>query len=114
MNLLGAIKFADELRPNDVSAEEKAKWCMELDGEYANTMGVEPQSNPFPLDTELLMPYPYDDAYAWYICAKVDLALAETDKYAVDMAVAESAIKRGKAWWGRNHMKDKSYNWRIS
>ena len=113
MNLLKAISTADVMRPNDVPDEHKAAWIFSLEGDFAEMMGVEPPANTFPDDTTLLIPYPYDDLYASYLCAMIDHENEETDLYMNDMTVANNAIARAKAWYRRHNRYVQKTNWRT-
>lgn len=105
MTLLKAIARADSVRPNALDQELKADWVMELEAEIAECMDVELPENTFPKDMELLMPFPHDNIYYLYLCAKIDLTMEDTQSYVNDQVVADSAIKGAKSWWRRGHEK---------
>lgn len=105
MTLLKAIARADSVRPNALDQELKADWVMELEAEVAECMDVEFPETTFPKDMDLLMPFPYDNIYYLYLCAKIDLTMEDTQSYVNDQVVADSAIKGAKSWWRRGHEK---------
>lgn len=105
MTLLKAIARADSVRPNALDQELKADWVMELEAEIAECMDVELPENTFPKDMELLMPFPHDNIYYLYLCAKIDLTMEDTESYVNDQVVADSAIVDAKSWWRRHNMK---------
>lgn len=105
MTLLKAIARADSVRPNALDQELKADWVMELEAEIAECMDVELPENTFPKDMELLMPYPHDNIYYLYLCAKIDLTMEDTQSYVNDQVVADSAIVDAKSWWRRHNIK---------
>lgn len=120
MKLLTAIKEADELRPNKAPQETKAKWLMQLEGEFAEMMHEEMQAIPEGIsddsigDTELLMPYPHDQVYVSFLCAKIDLFVNHDEElYAVDKDCAEKDISEAKAWYRRNNRPDVSGSWKV-
>lgn len=105
-----AIKRADLLRPNVIPLYQKIAWLEELEGEFAECMETEP---PVPTDMdsydkendteELLMPFPKEEVYELFLCAKIDNAHEETELYTNDMLVANQAISEAKRWWRRNN-----------
>lgn len=110
MTLLTAIEKANALRPNAFEDDMKADWIMGIEAEIAEMMfkdrpdrEYEEPENTYPADTELLMPYPHDGFYVPYLCAMIDEANEESDLYADDMAVYNSARQDACAWWNRNH-----------
>ena len=105
MTLLKAIARADSVRPNALDQELKADWVMELEAEIAECMDVELPETTFPKDMELLMPFPHDNIYYLYLCAKIDLTMEDTQSYVNDQVVADSAIVDAKSWWRRSHQK---------
>ncbi len=113
MKLLQAIGQADELRPNDIPQGQKAQWLFTLEGEFAEMMGTTAPENCFPEDKELLLPYPYDDAYELYLAAMIDNANQETTLYANDMAMANSAIERARSYYIRQNRPERHGDWRL-
>lgn len=50
---------------------------------------------------ELLVPVPFDALYPHYLCAKLDAALGETERYAGEQARYNSILAELSAWlWG--------------
>lgn len=120
MTILTALDEANKLRPNDAHDDIKVSQLMQgLEGEVAELFGLTPPEYTYdptdedPDDMELLMPYPYDDIYRWYLCAQIDLANEETALYENDMAVFNAAWARARAWVRRQNRPDKSRNWRV-
>ena len=114
MQLLDALDSANKLRPNDAHDDIKAQQLFAgLEGEVAEMMGVDAPENTYPTDTELLMPFPYDDIYIWYLCAQIDLANEETQLYENDMTIFNEAWARAQAWYRRNNRSKLKKNWRT-
>jgi hypothetical protein len=113
MTVKEVICNADELRPNALEEEIKYGWVWTLDGDVANLMKREHQKNPFPQDTELLMPHPYDEIYIFYLMAMIDTANRDSTLYANDSVMFNSAYGEAKAWWRRNNKPAKNGNWRV-
>ena len=105
MTLLKAIARADSVRPNALDNDLKADWVMELEAEIAELMDVDLPDNTYPKDMDLLMPYPHNNIYYLYLCAKIDFAIEDTQTYMNDMAVANQAIDEAKKWWHRHNLK---------
>jgi hypothetical protein len=62
---------------------------------------------------QLLAPEPYDDYYPHYLCAQMDVALGETERYANEMQLANTA-QQGFAVWCRQHYLPKmATKWRY-
>ena len=118
MQLLDVLDKAMKARPNAID-----RWILVeklfqgLEGDVADMIGMDPpeytwdESNPE--DRELLMPYPYDDIYHWYLLAIIDDMNEETQLYENDMAVFNSAWARAQAWYRRNTHKLDKRNWRV-
>lgn len=111
------IAAADAMRPNAIDEEQKARWLYACDADIAETMRCPMPPFVWPLegeDAELLMPYPHDDCYLPYLCAKIDDYNQDTDLYANDRATATAALSDARAWWRRHHMPWPSRYWRLS
>ena len=91
MTIREALETVDRLKPNQYGSEDKLRWLSELDGVVYREIlqlyapqppvfaGYAPQTD---LDgTELLIGWPYDEIYRWYLEMKIDDANGETAKY---------------------------------
>ena len=91
MTLIEAINRADNLTVNGYSQSEKIAWLSELDGRIKESVidkheGGEAvewvgYNDDTPLDTELLIPKPYDSAYIDWIISKIEYANGEIVRY---------------------------------
>ena len=85
------IALADRLRPNQYTTADKLRWLSELDGAVYREIltqhemdvpafaGYTPEAD---LDgTVLLIAWPYDEIYRWYLEMKIDDANGEMTKY---------------------------------
>lgn len=116
MKLLEAIYNADNIRPNAIPNERKAAWIYELEGDFAEMMGVPVPVNSFneaPDDVELLMPYPKDRCYELYVAAMIDHENQDMKLYNKDITLANAARDDACAWWRRNHRPDSAGNWKV-
>lgn len=113
MTVYEALESANIMRPNAVNQTLLAEFLMKgLEGDVAEMMGLEPPINQYPSDMELLMPHPYNNIYALYLAAQIDLLNEETILYENDMAVFNKEWDRAQAWWRRNNRK-RSGNWKV-
>ena len=107
MTISEAIQKADELRPNPISAETKTGWLNELNAQVSEYLGVDmPPALSTNSGTQLLMPYPYDSIYTYYLCAMIDNAQEEFPLFNNDMMLYNSAIHEALAWWRRHHKNE--------
>ena len=104
MTILEAILFADSLKPNAFTHEQKLVWLNGLEGRLLNLVHCVPldQLQPYLLpddeNTVLLVPAPYSDVYWKWLCAMIDYANGEYDKYAASQLVANSAYLEYAKW----------------
>lgn len=54
--------------------------------------------------TELLVGFPYDEIYTWWLASKVDWQNQEFDKYNNDRTLFNNAYDTYSDWYTRNHM----------
>ena len=118
MNLIKVLDMANKTRPNAAHDDIKVKLLFQqLEGDVAEMFEMDPPEYEYdpsdPVDIELLMPYPFDDIYLWFLCAQIDLMNEETALYADDMAMFNSAWARAQAWFRRNNRAVRKNNWRV-
>lgn len=115
MKLREAMERVDEIRPNMTAPELKIAALSELDGLVWREIihrhefdGEEPEmpaydGNTDP-DTVLLVPFPYDNIYTYWLMAKIDEQTLELDKYNNDRIMFNAAWESFSDWWTRSHM----------
>ena len=120
MTLLTALDMANKVRPNAAHDDIKIKLLFQqLEGNVAEMAGLDPPGEAYeydaadPDDVELLMPFPYDDIYLWFLCAQIDLMNEETALYEDDMAMFNFSWQRAQAWFRRNKKTLRKNNWRV-
>lgn len=132
MKLLDAIGMADRLKPNAFSLEEKLAWINELEGNLLTLVHgkakkkkaqteMKPQEGrglnytlPDDGERELLVPAPWDSLYWKWLCAMIDYANGEYDKYAASQIVANAAYADYAKWYVRTHPYQKSaWRWAM-
>ena len=88
MTIAQAIAHFDALTPNQLPVPVKVRWLSQLDGllvqEQLAPEGVGDFSGynaDTDISTELLVEYPHEEIYRWYLEMKTWDALGETAKY---------------------------------
>jgi hypothetical protein len=101
MTVREAIERANTLRKNHpIEDETLQRWLRQADGHIRRSVielsdtaedenatynekgaDVADWDGRMDDDVELLLPEPYDGAYVHWLCAQIDLALGETDRY---------------------------------
>ena len=115
MKLQQAIDRVDEVRPNMMSRDLKIDFLSELDGliwqEIVNKHeydGEMPEMPAYDEDTDpgtaLLVPFPYDNIYLYWLMAKIDEQTLEAEKYANDRQMFNASYESYSDWYTRNHM----------
>jgi hypothetical protein len=123
MTVREAIEKADALRKNHpLEDETMQQWLRQADGYIRrdviarSEMGEEEEyeyaekgadmadwDEGVDDDTELLLPEPYDGAYVHWLCAKIDLALGETDRYTNEAQQYNNDLQQFAAQMRRTH-----------
>lgn len=122
-----ALERAEELRPGcRVEERTRQRWLCEEDGmlrilffarggeEWAG-FGADlawPEEGGLPDDVILLVPAPFDALYPHFLCAKLDAALGENDRYAGEQAQYNSILAEFAAWLRRRKLPPKGAQWR--
>lgn len=114
MTIIEAINRADSVKPNAYSQSEKVRWLSTLDGTVKNEIidtheGAEEiifsgYNEETPLNTELLIPAPYDDVYIRYLEMQIDYANGEYGKYNNSAAAYNTAFSAFEKYYNREHM----------
>lgn len=103
MDYRTVISLADSARPNAITDSVKFSYLHELETSIAEMMQVEAPLNPFPGDTDLLLPAPYDNVYKLYLMAMCDFELQDTELYEADFYMFNTKYKDAMAAWRRKH-----------
>ena len=113
-----AIAQARALRPGRGGAEDRMKEGLRgQDGEIRARM-IEPgavegyetagadllwEEGGLADSAELLAPFPFDGMYPHYLCAMMDAALGENERYAGAMARCNAVLGEFAVWLRQNH-----------
>lgn len=120
MTIIEAINRIDSLKPNNYTQEDKVRWLSNLDGvikkeiidthEGSENVTFTGYESDTPLETALLVPFPYDDIYLKWLEAQIDYANGETARYTNSMIMYNTAYSAFERYYNRTHMpKGKSF-----
>lgn len=127
MTVEQALARARELRPGcKISDETCRRWLCEEDAllrqqlfeksgadEYAAAGADLAWSvEALPDDTVLLVPVPFDALYPHVLCARIDAALGETDRYAGEQARCSGLLSELAVWLRQKHPPRCRAQWR--
>ena len=114
MTIHEAVEMVDRLKPNQYDQEQKVKWLSKLDGMiFREVISTHADSTvdefkgydeAFP-DTEMLVPYPYDeDVYNYFLQMQIDKENGEMAKYNQSATLYNNAYKIFCDWYNRTHL----------
>ena len=127
MTVEQALARARELRPGcKISDETCRRWLCEEDAllrqqlfeksgadEYAAAgADLAWSGEALPDDTVLLAPVPFDALYPHVLCARIDAALGETDRYAGEQARCSGLLSELAVWLRQKHPPRCRAQWR--
>lgn len=127
MTVEQALARARELRPGcKISDETCRRWLCEEDAllrqqlfekngadEYAAAgADLAWSGEALPDDTVLLVPVPFDALYPYVLCARIDAALGETDRYAGEQAQCSGLLSELAVWLRQKHPPRCRAQWR--
>ena len=114
MTLAEAISLVDKLKPNQYAESFKINWLSKLDGMIFREVLLTHADCPIESfegydidsqDTELLVPYPYDqDIYNYFLQAQIDKENGETAKYNQSITLYNNAFLTFQNWYNRTHL----------
>ena len=115
MTIQGALDFADRMKPNSMTKEEKLFFLNEIEGKvhveiimkHVHTQAEEQRpviDNDTDPASELLVPDAYAKLYGFYLMAQIDLQNQEIDKYNNDIALFNTAWEDFSDHWTEGHM----------
>ena len=127
MTVEQALARARELRPGcKISDETCRRWLCEEDAllrqqlfeksgadEYAAAgADLAWSGEALPDDTVLLVPVPFDALYPHVLCARIDAALGEIDRYAGEQAQCSGLLNELAVWLRQKHPPRCRAQWR--
>ena len=124
--LLQQEERAEQLRPNcRIETETRLQWLREADallrtklfdrsaaGAFDAVGADRPWEQPVQDDQPLLAPPPFDALYPHLLCAQMDAALGETDRYAGEQAQYNALYAELAVWLRQNYPPRSRVQWR--
>lgn len=114
MKIIEAINRIDSLKHNTYSNNEKIAWLSRLDsmvkrliidthegGEGVTFTGYDDRTD---METEMLVPAPFDEMYLRWLEAQIDYTNGEYDKYNNSILMYQAAYDGYANCYNRNHM----------
>jgi len=127
MTVEQALVRARELRPGcKISDETCRRWLCEEDALLRQQLFEKSGADEYvaagadlawseevlPDDTVLLVPGPFDALYPHILCARIDAALGETDRYAGEQAQCNGLLSELAVWLRQKHPPRCRAQWR--
>lgn len=114
MKIIEAITQIDSLKHNTYSEVEKIGWLNRLDGmvkrliidthEGGEDVAFSGYDANTDLQTEMLVPSPFDEMYIRWLEAQIDYANGEYDKYNNSILMYQTVYDGYANYYRRNHM----------
>ena len=114
MKIREAIDMIDDLKHNTYSESTKIHWLSRLDSmvkrliidthECANNVTFSGYDENTDMETELLVPAPFDEVYLRWLEAQIDYANGEYDKYNNAILMYQTAYDGYANYYNRTHM----------
>ena len=99
-----AIRVVDDLEPNQYTDQQKFTWLARLDGQIFEELILTHEKEeaavftpPSSSGDELLVPFPYDGIYNYWLQAMIALENGENAKYMAQMQLF-NALYKSFAW----------------
>jgi len=111
------IERVDGLKPNAFTDQQKVRWLALLEGKIAADvflMDIGEISQfeykyPDCMDNELMVSYPHDDLYEYWLMAQIDMANGEYDRYNNTMAMYNATLDAFTAWFAQTYDPAQGY-----
>lgn len=114
MTIIEALTRIDSVKPNTYRQSEKVKWLSTIDGiikreiidthEGGSNIVFNGYADETPLETELLVPAPYDDIYLYYLESRIDYWNGEAKRYNNSSEMYNEAYEIYERYYNRTHM----------
>lgn len=113
MQIREALDRIDSLKHNTYTQGEKVEWLSRLDGlvkaqiidthEGGDEIAFRPYSERTDMESELLIPSPFDDVYIRWLEAQIDYYNGEMARYNNSVAMFNTAYETYQRHYNRNH-----------
>ena len=114
MTIAEVISKVDALKPNTYAPEDKVEWLSTLDARVKSQI-IDAHESSWPIyfygydaindmETELLVPAPYDEMYLRWLEAMIDYHNSDDDRYNNAIILFNNAYEGYKKHYTRTHM----------
>ena len=121
-----ALERAETLRPScRIDSKTRVQWLREADamlrtklfdhsatGDFDAVGADRPWDEPMQDEQPLLVPPPFDALYPHLLCAQMDAALGETDRYTGEQAQYNALCAELAVWLRQTYPSRKRVHWR--
>ena len=101
------IEHVDNVKPNVYRAEEKFQWLCDLDGMVKRVVMQEGEgvqyAFPEDMDSDLLIPHPFEGIYALYLEAQIALHNKDYEDYNNTILVYTAKLEEFRRAYLREH-----------
>ena len=114
MKIIEAINRLDAIKHNTYTQSDKVNWLSRVDGmvkrhiidthEGAEEVSFSGYDDSTDLDTELLVPAPYDDLYLRWMEGMIDYHNGEYGKYNNAVEMFNTSYEAFQSYYNRTHM----------
>jgi hypothetical protein len=113
MTIIEAINGIDSLKQNTYTQNDKVRWLSTLDGmvkmvidahEGGENVTFNGYNDNTSLETELLIPAPFDEAYLRWLEAQIDYNNGEYNKYNNSIVTFNTVFDGFRNHYNRTHM----------
>lgn len=103
--IYNVLRYVDDIKPNRFTDDTKVQWLNEVEGyiqtevmmlALADVVQYAPEAH---MHTDLFVKPPHDKLYALYLCAMIDFANGEYDKYANTMQLYNEFLGEYIGWY---------------
>lgn len=113
MTIIEAINRLDSLKHNTYKQNDKIRWLSKLDlmvkkqiidtHEGAEAISFNGYTEETDINTELLVPAPYDEVYLRWLEAQIDYHNGEYDNYSNAIIMFNTEFEAYAAYYNKNH-----------
>ena len=113
MTIIEAINRLDSLKHNTYKQNDKIRWLSKLDlmvkkqiidtHEGAEAISFNGYTEDTDINTELLVPAPYDEVYLRWLEAQIDYHNGEYDNYSNAIIMFNTEFESYAAYYNQNH-----------
>lgn len=113
MTIIEAINRIDTVKPNGYPQGEKIRWLNTLDGiikskvfdtHEGGAVAFDGYTEETNLNTELLVPSPFDELYLFWLESKIDYWNREMGQYNNSISMFNTAYAEFESYYNRTHM----------